>query len=62
MYGYIIKRMDAGRAAYATRPGSQNSYTRDIRGAQRFPTREAAEASGVCGNERVVSIESEFNG
>lgn len=55
---YILKRHSDGR--YVARSGSTSSYTKDLREARRFPTREAA-AAEACDNESVVTIESELN-
>lgn len=53
---YVLKRHEDGR--YVSLPGSEHSYTRSLKGAQKFPTRDAAQRS-ACENERAVSIAEE---
>ncbi len=55
---YVIKRLDQGRG-YVSTPGSASSYTRDLRRARTWPTRETAERE-CCGNEIVVVAEEEM--
>lgn len=51
---FVIRRIEDGM--YVTPPGSARSYTRDASRARKFSTREAAQASGLCGNETIVWI------
>lgn len=53
---YVIQNIDTGK--YVTRPGSAYSYSKRLEDAQVYRTREAAENSGVCSNERVCSVAS----
>jgi hypothetical protein len=53
---YILKRIDQ-RGGYVAPPGSLNSYTPNIIGARRFPTREAAEADRCVENEIILTYE-----
>lgn len=53
---YVIKRLDQG-GGYVSRPGSVHSYTKRLRDALRFNSREDAEACRCVENERVLSIE-----
>jgi len=48
---YAIKRGNE----YVAEPGSERSYTKDVRRAQKFTTEEAAKAN-ACGNEHVVPL------
>lgn len=50
--GYVIVRTDDGK--YVTPPGSQHSYTKDIKKALVFPTERKAKQHGICGNELIV--------
>lgn len=50
---FLIKRTDQG-GGYVAPPGSVKSYTRRKDRAQRFPTRQAAEAERCPGNEIIV--------
>lgn len=50
---WAIARNEDGH--FAARSGSQHSYTRDPRQAQRYSTREAARAE-CCGNEHPVNL------
>jgi len=56
---FIIKRHEDGR--YVAVSGSAHSYTKDIRKARIYRTREAAQAD-ACGNESVLSLLDQFNG
>lgn len=53
---YLVKRNDG---FYVAEAGSQSSYTKSIKRARRFPSREAAQRD-CCGNEHVVSIYDEL--
>lgn len=46
---YVIRRTDQG-GGWLAKPGSKHSYTTHKAGAQRFPSREAAQAQ-CCENE-----------
>lgn len=56
---YVIKRTDQGRG-YVTPPGSAHSYTRDLREARTFTTKEAANRERCEGNEISVPLETEL--
>lgn len=56
---YVIRRNEDG--AYVTPPGSQHSYTKDLRKARLFNTREEAERD-KCGNETIASALGEIGG
>lgn len=49
---YLIKSTE-GRG-YVTPSGSHKAYTKNIREARKFPTREAAQRELCEGNERIV--------
>ncbi len=49
---FVIKRANK----YVALPGSEKSYTQNFDKAQKFSSREAAEAN-ACGNERVVALQ-----
>lgn len=51
---YVIKRIPDG--AYVAPSGSHSSYTRDIRRARTFSSREATERECCSENERIVHI------
>jgi hypothetical protein len=51
--GYVIRRIDDGK--FVTPSGSGQSYTKSLRGARMFDTREQAEGN-CCGNERAVAL------
>lgn len=48
---WVLIRNENGM--YVTKPGGHNSYTKSLKHAQRFPTKEAALAD-ACGNERAI--------
>lgn len=52
---YVIKRNGDGH--YVATPGSRASYTTNLQAAQKFATKEAAQAS-ACGNESVHAVSS----
>lgn len=54
---FLIKRVPDG--AYVAKPGSASSYTRSIKHARKYPTRDAANADRCEGNEIVVTTEEE---
>jgi hypothetical protein len=56
---YVIRRKGDGK--FVNQPGSQSSYTTNIIRAQKFATKEAAEAS-CCGNEYAVPVHSLMGG
>lgn len=53
MNAYVIQKDDG---MFVAAYGSRGSYTNDLTKARVFPTRDAAKADGVCGNERVVNV------
>ena len=53
---FILKRTDHW-GGYVAPAGSQNAYTRDRDKAQRFPTREAAEADRCEENEVIEEVD-----
>ena len=53
---YVILRTDQG-GGWLTMPGSEHSYSRDIRQARKFTTRADAEKESNGGNERVQTLE-----
>ena len=55
---YVLKRHEDGK--YVALPGSHHSYTTDLRRAQIFPTKEAAEKD-KCGNESALTVESQLS-
>lgn len=55
--GYLIERAPG---EYVARPGSKHSYTRSVRQAEKFASREIA-ASNACDNERVVALWDRVN-
>lgn len=56
---YVLIRNEDG--AYVAVKGFEHSYTRNLRNAEVFPTREQAER-GKCDNETAVSVESQMRG
>ena len=44
------------KGKYAAKPGSRSSYTTNLKHAQKFPTKEAAEANRCPENERAVRL------
>lgn len=58
---FLIKRTDQG-GGYVARPGAEHSYTKSLRQARRFDTREAAERDRCPGNEVVTTIDAEMGG
>lgn len=54
MTGYVIRRTDG---KFVSMPGSQHSYTKSIRQARIFNTREQADGDRCVDNEYVVSVE-----
>ena len=54
---FVLIRTDG---AYVAPAGRHNSYTRSLRGARLYPTREAAEADRCPGNERVASAHGQL--
>lgn len=67
LQGYVICRCKQlsprhpnGSFEYVARPGSEQSYTDDIRQAQIFKTRDEANANRCPENEYVFSLESQF--
>lgn len=52
---YVIRRSDG---KYVSKPGSQSSYTNRLENAQKFATKEAADANRCPGNESTVSVDS----
>lgn len=52
---YVIKK----DFFYVAKPGSKKSYTSNIKNAQKFSSREAAEGS-KCNNEYVIYILDEI--
>jgi len=57
MTTYILARTDQG-GGYVAVSGSKSSYTRDLRRAQRWPTKEAARDASCVENEVPVPLES----
>ena len=55
---FVIRRVEDGK--YVARFGSDRSYTVMLQKAQTFSTKDVA-ASHACGNEYVVSVNSEFS-
>lgn len=55
MATYLIRRHEDGK--FVSLPGSEHSYTKNLKHARKFPTREAAVADGLCGNESVITLE-----
>lgn len=53
--GWVLQR--SGDGAYVAPSGSSSSYTRDLKRAKRYATREQAEAD-ACGNEYATRAES----
>ena len=53
---FVIKRTRDGK--YVAKPGRLKSYTTKLEHAERYPTRERAEACMCKGNERVVYFDS----
>jgi hypothetical protein len=51
---YVLMRTDG---AFVAREGSQSSYTKDLRKARRFPTKEAAERDRCVENERILTMD-----
>lgn len=49
---YVLRRDDG---AFVAPPGEPKSYTRDVRHARRFATRQAAQ-SEACGNEQAIDV------
>ena len=47
---------------YRTPRGQEKSYTNRLESAATWPTKEAAEREGLCGNERAVRIENVMGG
>lgn len=61
---YLIIRTDNGKREYVSDPnrnGTGQSYSRDLRLAKLFPSREAAELDR-CGNESIVALSDEMIG
>jgi len=56
---FIIVRVTDG--AFVARAGSKGSYTRDLRLAQKYHTRELADQSKCPGNEMVKDLERELD-
>lgn len=52
---YVIKRTDQG-GGYVARSGSASSYTRNIERAQKYDTREEADANRCPDNEIVIDV------
>ena len=55
MSRYVLERTDQG-GGYVTPRGSSHSYTKDLRCAMVWTTREEAEADRCVENERVVDL------
>jgi hypothetical protein len=53
---WIIKQTATGK--YVAKPGSKESFTRNIKRAVKYATLEAAKAN-CCGDERCARLESE---
>ena len=60
MRGFLIKRTDQG-GGYVARPGQFSSYTKDIKAARIFKTKEEAEKERCVGNEVIIPFEGEFH-
>ena len=56
---YVIIRDDG---KYVTRPGSEHSYTRDIREALIVEAPDRSYVAMCCENERVVPLDDELRG
>lgn len=56
---FVIRRIEDQK--FVTPSGSEHSYTSDLTKAKTFPTRQAAEQYGLCGNERVVPVSDLLN-
>ena len=52
---YVIKRIDQG-GGYVAPPGQHSSYTKSIEKAQKYQTKEAAEAELCPGNEIILNV------
>ncbi len=52
---YVIKRTDQG-GGYVTRAGSSGSYTKNLEHAQKYDTREEADANRCPENEVVIDV------
>lgn len=52
---YVIKRTDQG-GGYVNRPGSANTYTESLEQAQKYATREEADANRCPDNEIVIDV------
>jgi len=57
---FVLKRKTRG-GEYVAKPGHRSSYAKNIKYAQRFSTREAAEANRCIESEVIVSLEPIFN-
>lgn len=53
---YLIRRTDQG-GGFVAKPGSKNSYTKDIGQARKFKTREKADKDLCVDNEVVEPVE-----
>lgn len=55
----LVRHSDGSKydGYYTAMPGSVHSYTRSLENAQKFSTREQADAE-KCGNESVVPVSS----
>lgn len=58
MTNFVIKSTE-GRG-YVALPGSRHSYTRSLKLARKFETREAALRDACVENERVVHVQEEI--
>jgi hypothetical protein len=54
---YVLRRDEDG--AFVAPSGSRSSYTSALQKAQRFTTREAANAQ-ACGNEYALAVDEAF--
>jgi len=52
----VIDRGDDRKGTLVSKPGREHSYTHDPRCAQKYPTKEAAQAH-CCGNEVPVPLQ-----
>lgn len=56
MAKHVIQRAAQDGGGYVAKPGAAHSYTRSLAQAQKFSSRETAEAQ-ACSNERVIPLQ-----
>ena len=52
---YVLKRHEDDK--YVAKPGSEKSYTRSLQAAQKFDSKEQADAQ-KCGNESAIPLDN----